>query len=132
MSTPNLDGLEQKIDDARGILGNKVKDPSAKITGTASTPLYVDSNSLVAQGNVPFPFTTAGIIVSGLTSTTVTSLVLTGSSNTDNADLLMSGQLVGGARVTTFTKTGFIRVNITDSAGVITAGDHYIQIGTLT
>jgi len=132
MGTPGIDGLDAKINAIAGILGNVVLDPSGKTTGTASTPLYVDSSSKVAQGNVPFTFPVAGVTITGVLATTTSALIVTGTANTDNADLYMSGQLVGGARVTTFTKTGFIRVNITDASGVLTNGEHYIQVGTLT
>lgn len=132
MSTPNLDGLEQKVNQIRGTIGNQVVNPSSQVVGSASTPLYVDANSLVAQGNVPFHFPVAGVTVTGVLATTTSTLNITGTANTDNVDLLMSGQLVGGARVTTFTKTGFIRVLVTDASGVVTNGEHYIQIGTLS
>ena len=132
MSTQSNDSLNAIIDSIKGVLGLTVLHPSSKTTGTVSTPLYVDSNSQVAQGNVPFPFTAAGLVVSGTTATTVSALSVTAQAETDNSGLLMSGQLVGGSRVTTWTKTGFIRVNVTDSAGVLTDGDHYIQIGTLS
>lgn len=99
---------------------------------TASKPMYIDSSSVPQAGNIPFATTMAGVVVSGMVSTTVSAFNITGRSNPGSDDTLMQGQLVAGARVTTFTKTGFIQVNITDSAGNILDGVHYIQIGTLT
>ena len=132
MSTQGNDSLEAKINAVGRILGNQVVTPSSLVVGTASTPLYVDSNSQVAQGNIPFATTMAGVVVSGIVSTALSALNITGASELDNVDRLMIGQLVAGAQVTTFTKTGFIRVNIVDSSGLVTDGEHYIQIGTLS
>jgi hypothetical protein len=82
----------------------------------------------VIAGTTPLTVVT----VSGIVSTATAALNITGASNPGNADTLMQGQLVSGARVTTWTKTGFIQVQVTDSAGNITDGKHYIQIGTLS
>ena len=70
--------------------------------------------------------------VSGIVDTATSALDITGASNPGSDDTLMQGQLVSGGRVTTWTKTGYIQVNVTDSAGNITNGKHYIQFGTLT
>lgn len=99
-------------------------------TGTApvaSTPVYLDSNTQLASGGFPF----AVQLVSGVTDTSAAVMAVTGSS-TLTANDIMHQTLVAGAGVTTWTKTGFIKVNITDSAGNITNGDHYIQFGTLS
>ena len=86
------------------------------------------SVTAVVNGTTPLQV----LKVSGIVNTATSGLNVTGASTTDNADTLMQGQLVAGARVTTFTKTGFIQVQVTDSAGNITSGQHYIQIGTLS
>ncbi len=97
-----------------------------KTTVTASKPVYVDSSSV--PQTAAFPFT---VPISSGTTTSTTFLSLTGTS-TGEANTAMTYPLVLGSSVTTFTKTGFIKVTITDSAGNLTNGDHYIQIGTLS
>lgn len=94
---------------------------------TASKPVYIDSSSVPQTGSIPF---SVPIVANG-TSTTQTFFNLTGSSSeSGTADMTL--QLVKGADYTTFTKSGAIRVTITDSAGNLVNGDHYIQIGTLS
>lgn len=82
----------------------------------------------VVDGTTPLQV----VKVSGIVNTATSAWNVTGASNPGSADTLMQGQLVAGARVTTWTKTGFIQVQVTDSAGNITDGQHYIQIGTLS
>ena len=104
MSSSTPDGLKAELEGAKLDLTNVV---------SGTTPLRV-------------------LKVSGIVNTATAGINVTGASTTDNADTLMQGQLVSGARVTTFTKTGFIQVQVTDEAGNITDGVHYIQIGTLS
>ena len=125
------DSVRAEIEENANVIGSPIKNAN-KTLATASTPIYVDSTSKLATGNIPFATTMAGVVVSGLVSTTVSALDVTGASNPGSADTLMQGQLVLGSRVTTFTSTGYIQVNITDSAGNLTNGVHYIQVGTLT
>ena len=111
----------------------KVQVGESITSGTASKAVYSDASGLIATGDLPFATTMAGLVVSGLASTTISALEVTGLSNPIGyLDTLMTGQLVLGSNVTTFTKTGFVRVKVTDSQGNVTNGDHYIQIGTLS
>ncbi len=98
-----------------------------RIWPTVSTPVYVDSTGRLVQGNIPFSLPLAA----GATDTNFAVMNIIGSS-TLTANDIMHQTLVAGAGVTTWTKTGFIKVNVTDNAGNITSGDHYIQFGTLT
>ena len=69
----------------------------------------------------------------GLPTTASTFLDITGSSSaTKTATNSLYHSLVHSTGATTFTTTGYARVTVTDSAGNITNGDHYIRIGTLT
>lgn len=123
MSTPNLDGLEQKIDQGKLKVGNTVQ-ASTGLPTTASKPMYVDSGSNLAAGAIPFsvPLTPS--------AATTTFLNVTG---TATSDVMTSNFVVDGAGgATTFTKKGYIKISVTDSGGVGTNGDYYIQIGTLT
>lgn len=104
MSSATPDGVRAEVDAAKASLTDVV---------TGTTPLQV-------------------LKVSGIVNTATAGINVTGASNPGSADTLMQGQLVSGARVTTWTKTGFIQVQVTDSAGNITDGVHYIQIGTLS
>lgn len=93
----------------------------------ASKPVYIDSSSVPQTGAFPF---SAPVDVSG-GATTATFLNLTGNSSlSGTADMTLT--LVAGSAYTTFTKSGAIRVTITDSAGNVVSGDHYIQIGLLS
>ena len=144
MSSPSADAVRAEADAGAMIIGNKVRAATklpttasalpyvdsdsalAATTVTASKPVYIDSSKVPQTGAIPF-----SLPVSGGTTTSVTFFSITGASTLSD-DLQMTYPLVAGAAVTTFTKTGFIKVNITDSAGNLTDGDHYIQIGTLT
>lgn len=118
--TPDtLYGLIKKIGDV--ILGSN----GAPVT--ASQPMYVDSASKLATGGFPF----AVPLISGTVDTSFSAMAITGAS-TNTANDIFHQTLVDGASVTTFTKTGFIRVTVTDSAGNITSGAHYIQVGSLS
>ena len=141
------DQIERNKDDSA-----TVKSGDAFSGGSASSALYADANNLIQTGgamaaskpiysdsakvpqaaNIPFATQMAGLIVDGLLTTTVSAFSITGTSNPDTAELLLQGQLVLGSQVTTWTKTGFIQVNIVDDGGNLTDGVHYIQIGTLT
>lgn len=87
-----------------------------------------NAKAQIQDGSAPLKIVT----VSGIVSTATSALNITGASNPGSADTLMQGQLVVGSRVTTLTTTGYIQVNIVDSAGNITEGKHYIPFGTLT
>ena len=71
------------------------------------------------------------LVITGVANTATGFASFTGAS-TLTANDIMHQTLVDGAGVTTFTKTGFLRVSIVDTAGNITDGDHYIQFGSLT
>lgn len=45
---------------------------------------------------------------------------------------VLTQTLVAGASVTTATKAGFIRVNVQDEGNVMTDGNYYIQVYTIT
>ena len=109
----------------RGLrVGNEIRTATEGAV-TASRPIYVDSDSKLAVGAIPFA------VLTNAATTTTSVFDITGASTLSD-DEIMHNTLVAGAGVTTFTKTGFIQVNITDSAGNITDGKHYIQFGTLT
>lgn len=126
MAFEQLDNVVTLINNVAFKIGTVLRS-AVGATVTASTPVYLDSNSQLASGGFPF----AVQLISGVTSTAAAVVAVTGSS-TLSADSTMHQTLVAGAGVTTWTKTGFIKVNITDSAGNITNGDHYIQFGTLS
>ena len=123
MSTPTPDGLKKEIEENSNVVGNPVK-ASDNTPATASKPIYVDSSSDLASGAFPFsvPITPS--------AATVTFLNVTG---TGTADVMTSNVVVDGTGgATTFTKKGYIKVSITDTGDVLTDGDYYIQVGTLT
>ncbi len=120
------DSVRAEITENALVAGNPVK-ASTKLAALANFPIYVDSNSQMQSGALPFSFP---VDVSGQ-ATTTTFLNLTGRSSTSGTGD-MTLQLVAGASYTTFTKSGAIKVTITDSAGNVVSGDHYIQIGLLS
>lgn len=123
MSTPTPDGLKKEIEENANVVGNPVK-LATLAPATASKPIYVDSNSKLAAGAIPF-----SVPITPSTATT-TFLNVTG---TGTADVMTTNVVVDGAGgATTFTKAGYIKVSITDTGDVMTDGDYYIQVGTLT
>lgn len=126
MSLENSDGLYDLIRNFTLKVGNIIRDLVGG-AATASSPLYVDSSSKLAVGGFPFALQ----LLAGVADTSFSVAAVSGSS-TGSANELMHQTLVDGATVTTFTKTGFMRVTITDAAGNITNGAHYIQFGTLS
>ena len=126
MSTESNDSLNAKILAMRLQIGNEVLGSNG-LVGSPSMLLYADSAGKLAQGNIPFMVP----LHAGVSNTGYSVMEIKGYSTLTDNDI-MHQTLVAGAGVTTFTKTGFIRVNIIDSAGNITDGSHYIQIGTLT
>lgn len=126
MSSITADAVREEIRENAVVVGNPVK-TAAKIAALASLPIYADSSSNLGVGAYPF---SVPVDVSSQ-ATTSTFLNLTGKSTlSGTADMTLT--LVAGAAYTTFTKSGAIRVTITDSAGNVVNGDHYIQIGTLS
>lgn len=103
--------------------GNQAKASTGSPSITSTIP-YIDSAGLLQYGAMPVAITQS-------LATSVSVLDVT-SATTLSADLAMQGTLVAGSGVTTWTKTGFLQINVTDSAGNITNGKHYIQFGTLT
>lgn len=92
---------------------------------TASTPVYIDSSSVPQTGNIPFAFPLAA----GATNTGFSSMAITGSA-TGSVDELMHLNLVKGSNATS-TIAGFVRITVTDNAGVITDGAYYMPFYTL-
>lgn len=125
--TEPLDSLKARIEALGLKIGNEVLESSTGLATSVSKLLYVDSDKRLAGGNIPFMIP----MHAGVTDTSYAAMEVKGSS-TLSADEIMHQTLVAGAGVTTFTKTGFIRVKIVDSAGNLTDGYHYIQIGTLS
>ena len=125
MATQDNNSLEAKIN-AIGLRINSdvlaSLDPTAAVT-TASRQLWVDSNSRLASG-IKQPFAL------GATQSTITDALFTisGKASTD----VLTQTLVGGASVTTATKALFVRVSVTDDNSVVTAGDYYLQLFTIT
>ena len=71
--------------------------------------------------------------VLGVPTTASTVFDITASSSaTKTATNSMYNTLVHSTGATTFTTTGYVRVKITDSAGNLVDGDHYIRLGSLT
>lgn len=119
------DGVRLEIRENSNMAGNPVK-LSTGLPAVASSHYFVDANSQVGTGPFPFP-----VQVSGLPSTISATLDLTGAS-TASATGPMTNTIVAAAQTTTFTSAGFIRVAITDSAGNLTSGFYYINVGTLS
>lgn len=126
MSTPSGDSVRAEIVENSVVIGNPVK-TALKIKALQSRILFSDVNSELASGTIPF---TVPVDVTSL-ATTTTFLSLTGTSSlSGTSDMTLT--LVAGSAFTTFTKTGAIKVTITDAGGNVVSGDHYIQLGSLS
>lgn len=124
MSSTTADSVQEMVEGGKLKIGNEVKE-STQLPTSASKPLYVDSSSKLAGGAFPFP-----VEVSNLSTTGTVFAKFSGSSTLSENSLYT--QIVAASGATTFTTTGYLRVTITDAAGNVTDGDHYIRIGSLT
>ena len=122
MATESNDSLNAKIN-ALGIkVGNQVLEADGLAT-TASRQLWVDSESRFKAGlKQPFAL--------GATQSTGTSPLFTLSGKAV-ADVL-TNTLVAGASVTTATKAGFVRVDVTSDDDTLTGGSYYLELFTIT
>lgn len=125
MSTPSPDAVRAEIIENALVAGNPVK-TTAKIAALASFPMYVNSSSQLASGAFPFAIP---VDVSGQ-ATTSAAMKVTGVSTLSGSNDLGS-TLVTGSAVTTFTATGYVRVQIVDAGGNVVDGFHYVQVGSL-
>lgn len=120
-----FDSLYSLISSTSAKIGNVFR-TAAGLPATASTPIYVDSNSQIAAGNIPFAIP----MFSGVTNTANAVFSVRGSS-TQSANELYHQTLVYGTVASTLSVSGLMRVTVTDDAGNITAGDYYVPFGTL-
>lgn len=141
MTSITPDGARAEIRENALVAGNPVK-TSAKVAQadallyadsngqlaessvTASTPLYVDSSKVPQSGDIPFAFPVTAA------STTAALIKLTGTS-TLSATGPLTNTIVAGAAVSTFTASGYARVQLVDNGGNVTNSNYYIQFGTL-
>ena len=126
MSSSTPDSLKTEIEQGRLATGNYIVTATGAVT-TASSNLYVDSSGKLESGSLPFVLP----LYAGSASTSYAALAVSGYA-TLSADEVMHNTLVAGAGVTTWTKTGFLQIDVYDAAGNITNGKHYIQFGTLS
>jgi hypothetical protein len=129
MATQDNNSLEAKINNSTGGIrvGSNalVADVGLNSLVSASNPIYVDSSSKVAVGDLPFPL----VLAAGSTNTGFAVASIKGSA-TGSANELMHLTLVAGANATAVI-AGYYRVTVTDAAGVITSGDYYAPFYTL-
>ena len=115
--------IDTKIKALGMLLGNQIPDPSTKLPATASRQLWVDSDSRLASGlSQPFAL--------GAGQSTITSSLFTLAGKGTSG--ILTNTLVTGADVTTATKAGFVRVTVSDDNSVLTAGDYYLELFTIT
>lgn len=114
-----IDNLATLVDQTNLKVGNRVRNSSGNKAVTAITQLNIDANSDLATY---VPVTVSQPTITG----ELFNMTGTGTAN------VMTQTLVGGADATTFTTTGYMRVQITDAGGRLTNGYHYIRVGTLT
>ena len=121
MSSSTPDGLKQEIDQGRMNVGNQVLTATGAPINTAS-PMFVDANGRMAAA-LPV------VMATGATNTGISVLSIQGSA-TGSANDLMHLTLVAGANATA-TIAGYMRITVTDDAGVITTGNYYAPFYTL-
>lgn len=125
MSEMSNEAIQSQIRDRGLKVGNLFHLQTSSAAATASAPVYSDSSSQLAIGNIPFAFP----LMAGVTSTSASLLTVEGSA-TGSADELMHLTLVKGANATA-TVAGYYRLTVTDDAGVITTGAYYAPFYTL-
>lgn len=117
MSTPNLDGLEQKIDQGKLKVGNQVL-ASTGLPSTPSQVLAVDTGGKLAA---TYPLTAVQ------PDNTAVVLDLT----TSGLEGVLTGSVVA-AGSSTVTQKGFLRILVTDPTGIgASTGAYYIPFGIL-
>ena len=143
MATPGIDQVNALVREA-----------VLRDDGTSGSVLFLDSNKKVAQDNSNL-FWSASNARLGIAITSPTGKLHVNQGSTTGAIpaahfeqddvseemLRFTGQaaadvltqtLVAGASVTTATKAGFIRVNVQDEGNVMTDGDYYLEVFTIT
>lgn len=114
-----IDNLATFVEESNLKVGNRVRGTDKFRAVTGVSQLSVDASSNL---QITVPVTAVQPTITG----ELVNVTGTGAAN------VMTQTLVGGADATTFTASGWIRVNITDSGGRLTDGYHYIPVGTLT
>lgn len=117
MSTESNDSLKAEIDLGVMKVGNQVRTATG-FPVAASTTLTTDSNSLL-QALAALP----------IVQPTATAELLT--VNAKSTAGVLTTTLVNGSDVTTATKGAFLRVNLTDANGNVTAGGYYLELFTI-
>lgn len=124
MAFEQTDNIVALINSVAARVGTLLKS-AAGVTVSSSTPVYVDSNSLLATGGYPF----AVQMFAGVQNTANSVMSVEGFT-TGSANATLTQTLVQGA-TGSLTITGFMRVTITDDAGNLTNGAYYVPFGTL-
>lgn len=122
MATQDNNSLETKINQIGLKVGNEIQ-ASTGLTITGTKQLYADSDGkLATAAQQPFAL--------GATQSTSTSALFTLSGKAV-ADVL-TNTLVAGASVTTATKAGFVRVDVTSDDNTLAGGSYYLELFTIT
>lgn len=121
----SLDSLYRLISDTAVKIGNVFRTATG-LPATANTLPYVDSNSQLASGNIPFAIP----MFAGVTDTSFSTFSIRGAS-TQSANELYHQTLVYGTVASTLTVSGLMRITVTDDTGNIANGAYYVPFGTL-
>lgn len=121
MSSPSTDGLKDEIEQGKMKVGNQVV-TSTGAAITDASPMFVDASGRLAAA-LPV------LMATGATNTGIAVMSVRGSA-TGSANDLMHLTLVAGANATA-TIAGYMRITVTDDAGVITTGNYYAPFYTL-
>lgn len=116
--TQDNNSLEAKINTIGLKVGNEVLGTDSLVT-TPSANLTTDTNGKLAV------ITT---LASRQSTVTLPAFSIAGKAVTD----VLTNTLVTGASVTTATKAGFVRVNVTSDDDTLTGGSYYIELFTIT
>lgn len=122
MGTQDNNSLEVLIRQA-SMLGKLMYDNNNNLLSTPA-PLFVNSSGQLSS-SVEVPY-----ILSTGAATTATSVLAVRGQATGSANDLMHLTLVKGSNATA-TIAGYMRITVTDDAGVIVTGDYYAPFYTL-
>lgn len=120
--TEDNNSLKARIEALGLVIGNQILGAD-KNASTPSRQTWIDSDSRLAAG-IQQPFAL------GAAQSTITSAILTLSGKASSG--ILTNTLVLGSDVTTATKAGFLRVDLTDDNSVVTAGSYYLELFTIT
>jgi hypothetical protein len=128
MSSTTADSVRDELSQKAMAIGNYVTVNTTGATSSTNALPYIDSSGKLDSGEVPFPVRMSA----GITDSSYATMIIKGRSSLSADELYHCNLVVSAATVTTFTTSGYLRVNVTDEGGNITDGYYYVPFGLPT